>query len=70
MCNQALELNSRLIDSEQFEYHESLKANFKIIKEQLQEILSERVSQQSLYNADFSFYAWILDLRCYDVPAE
>lgn len=57
MCNQALELNSRLIDSEQFEYHESLKANFKIIKEQLQEILSERVSQQSLYNADFSFYA-------------
>lgn len=43
VCNAALELNSRLIGSEQFEYHDSLQSNFKLMKEKLQEILSEQV---------------------------
>ena len=43
MCNAALELNSRLVDAEQFQYHESLVTNFNKMKEKLQDILSEQV---------------------------
>ena len=43
VCNAALELNSRLVDAEQFQYHESLVTNFNKMKEKLQDILSEQV---------------------------
>ncbi|XP_067949265.1 dedicator of cytokinesis protein 9-like isoform X3 [Watersipora subatra] len=43
VCNAALELNSRLVGSGQLQYHDSLMENFKIIKERLQDILSERL---------------------------
>jgi len=43
VCNAALEVNQKEIESEQFQYHESLASNFREMKERLQEILSEQV---------------------------
>jgi len=43
VCNSALELNSRLVDSVQFPYHDSLVTNFNKMKDRLQDILNEQL---------------------------
>uniref|UniRef100_A0A8C2E8G2 Dedicator of cytokinesis 11 n=1 Tax=Cyprinus carpio TaxID=7962 RepID=A0A8C2E8G2_CYPCA len=42
-CSMALEINERLIKEDQYEYHEGLKSNFKIMVKELSEIIHEQV---------------------------
>ncbi len=46
VCKKALDLNGRLIDSDQLEYQESLRLNFREMVERLAEIFGESVSSQ------------------------
>ncbi|CAH1780651.1 unnamed protein product, partial [Owenia fusiformis] len=41
VCSAALELNSDLIQSDQYEYHESLRTNFHDMVEKLQDMFGE-----------------------------
>ena len=44
MCKEALDLNAKLISTEQKEYHESLKSGFMDIAERLSVLLGEKVN--------------------------
>ena len=48
VCSTALDLNGRLISSDQLEYHESLRINFGEMTERLAEIFGEPVSVNTM----------------------
>uniref|UniRef100_A0A8C2E076 Dedicator of cytokinesis 11 n=1 Tax=Cyprinus carpio TaxID=7962 RepID=A0A8C2E076_CYPCA len=48
-CSMALEINERLIKEDQYEYHEGLKSNFKIMVKELSEIIHEQVCFSRFY---------------------
>lgn len=48
-CKDALDLNAKLIATEQKEYHESLKSGFMEIAERLSILLGEKVSENCLF---------------------
>jgi len=45
VCHEALMLNSRLINAEQQEYHESLIKNYRYIVTKLEDMFSEQVDE-------------------------
>uniref|UniRef100_A0A8C1WK78 Dedicator of cytokinesis 11 n=1 Tax=Cyprinus carpio TaxID=7962 RepID=A0A8C1WK78_CYPCA len=47
-CSMALEINERLIKEDQYEYHEGLKSNFKIMVKELSEIIHEQIFQEDM----------------------
>uniref|UniRef100_A0A8C1I073 Dedicator of cytokinesis 11 n=1 Tax=Cyprinus carpio carpio TaxID=630221 RepID=A0A8C1I073_CYPCA len=55
-CSMALEINERLIKEDQYEYHEGLKSNFKIMVKELSEIIHEQVC---LYSSGLSGNAYV-----------
>ena len=48
-CKEGLDLNGKLILTDQKEYHESLKQGFLEITERLSELLGEKVSLKRFY---------------------
>ncbi|XP_051993414.1 dedicator of cytokinesis protein 11-like isoform X2 [Xyrauchen texanus] len=47
-CSVALDINERLIKEDQYEYHEGLKSNFKIMVKELSDIIHEQIDQEDM----------------------
>lgn len=50
ICQEALELNGRLITSDQYEYHSSMKKNFQEFVDSLSGMLHEKVFNLLIYS--------------------
>lgn len=51
ICQEALELNGRLITSDQYEYHSSMKKDFQELVDSLSEMLNEKVLHYATFVA-------------------